>query len=455
MPKQISNTLSPFMAVDVRGSLAPARPASPLEAAPWRLEDVFPEDSRINERGNLEIGGCDVMDLVRDYGTPSYIFAEEDLRRRAREYQEAFRRVTDNFEVLFASKALPSTALYKIFAEEGLSVDVASGGELFMACRAGVPPERIYFHGNNKSDREIAEALGYGVGYVVIDSFDEIERLKALVEDRQKVLVRVTPGVKAHTFEAAQTGQNDSKFGFSLKGGEAVKAIEAIRAAPNLDLVGLHAHIGSQITNLQEFEEEIDAVAVLADPSFSILNIGGGLGISYLPSDTPPSITSYVETILARIASRFDPMPRVLVEPGRSLVGRAGVTAYEVGTVKTVPGARTYVAVDGGMSDNLRPMLYTSEYSVAIADRPDADPNMTVDVVGKHCETGDNLVHQTELLSPSVGDILVTAATGAYGHSMANNYNGVPRPPVLFCKDGDIREVVRREVYKDLVARDN
>lgn len=442
------------MAVDVRGSLAEVRPASAAESAAWGLAHVFPADSRINERGHLEIGGCDVLDLIREFGTPAYIFAEDDLRLRAREYVGAFRRCAVDFEVLFASKAFPVTAAYKIFSEEGLSIDVASGGELFMALQADVSPEQIYFHGNNKSDREIEEAIRAGIGHLVIDSFDEVDRIERIASDRQKVLIRVTPGVNVHTHEAARTGQNDSKFGFSLEGGEAVRAIEAVQRASKLELVGLHAHIGSQILDLHEFEEEIDALATLADYAGEVLNIGGGLGISYLSSQRPPSIFSYVETIVNRVKQRFDPLPRILIEPGRSLVGRAGVTAYTVGTIKTVPGARTYLAVDGGMSDNLRPMLYKSKYCAVFADRPDDPPSTTVDVVGKHCETGDNLIHKAQLSSPRLGDVLVMPATGAYGHSMANNYNGVPRPPVVFCSNGNARLVVRRETYRDLVARD-
>lgn len=443
------------MAVDVRGPLAAVRPAGVPEPAPWPLAHVFPADSRINERGHLEVGGCDVLDLAREFGTPAYIFAENDLRLRATEYLSAFRRCAIDFEILFASKAFPVTAAYKIFSEEGLSIDVASGGELFMALNAGVPPERIYFHGNNKGDNEIQEALDAGVEHLILDSFDEINRVARFANRRQKVLIRVTPGVNVHTHEAARTGQNDSKFGFSLEGGEAVRAIEAVQGASNLDLVGLHAHIGSQILDLHEFEEEIDALARLSDLACPVLNIGGGLGIAYLPEHHPPSIFSYVETIVERVKERFNPVPRILIEPGRSLVGRAGITAYTLGTLKTVPGARTYAAVDGGMSDNLRPMLYKSKYCAVMADRPDASANVKVDVVGKHCETGDNLIHEAQLSSPKLGDILVMPATGAYGHSMANNYNGVPRPPVLFCSDGDARVVVRRETYQDLVARDN
>jgi diaminopimelate decarboxylase len=443
------------MAVEVREALAGGHPVGMQPSDGWPLAHVFPADSRINDRGHLEIGGCDLLDLVKEFGTPAFVFAENDLRQRASEYLSAFRRCTPNFEVLFASKALPATAVYSLFSEEGLSVDVASGGELFMARHAGVPAARIYFHGNNKSDLEIREALDAGVGHLIIDSFDEIDRIEKLAVRKQKVLIRVTPGVNVHTHAAARTGQNDSKFGFSLQGGEAVKAIAAVERTANLDLVGLHAHIGSQILDLREFEEEIDALAKLADRAWSVLNIGGGLGIAYLPEQAPPSIFSYVEAVVDRISQVFDPVPRILVEPGRSLVGRAGVTAYTLGTIKTVPGARTYVAVDGGMSDNLRPMLYKSKYCAVLADRPTALPNTTVDVVGKHCETGDNLIQEAELSSPRLGDVLVTPATGAYGHSMANNYNGVPRPPVVFCRDGDARAVVRRETFQDLLWRDS
>jgi diaminopimelate decarboxylase len=441
------------MVVNVEGALASPPMANSSLAMP--LTNVLPEDSRINEFGHLEVGGCDVIDVVREFGTPAYIFAENDIRARARDYVGAFARHADAFEVLFASKALACTAAYRLVGEEGLSVDVASGGELYMALKAGIPPDRIYFHGNNKAELEIRAALDAKVEYFIVDSFDEIDLLDSLLERPQKVLVRVTPDVKPETHEAAQTGQADSKFGFGLASGQAQAAIDAVRQSRNLQLEGLHAHIGSQVLDLEVFLAEIDALATIADSSLRLLNIGGGLGIAYLAEErSPPSIEEYVEAIVNQVKIRFNPMPRILIEPGRSLVGNAGITTYQIGTIKNIPGVRTYIAVDGGMSDNLRPMLYRSQYEALIANRADADPDTVVTVVGKHCETGDNLVNHAKLASPKVGDILVMPSTGAYGHSMANNYNGVPRPPVIFCKGGDARAVVRRETYEDLVGRD-
>jgi diaminopimelate decarboxylase len=401
-----------------------------------------------------------VVELAEEFGTPAYVYAEDDLRARAREYVEAFAARDADAEVVYASKAAPVSAIYRLFADEGLAIDVASGGELHMAIEAGCDPGRLYLHGNNKTRPELEAAIGAGVGYVIVDSFDEIERLEALLDHPLDVLIRVTPGIRADTHSYIQTGQLDSKFGFGLDDGLAAKAIEAVRAAPNLRLVGLHAHIGSQIFELEPYVKTIEALAALAGDAglapeeFALLNVGGGLGIAYTAADEPPSIRSYVDVKVEGVRRVFDPVPRILVEPGRSLVGNAGVTLYEVGTVKEIPGVRTYVAVDGGMSDNLRPMLYGARYDALIANRAGDVPDTRVTIAGMHCESSDVIVRDAELAAPRVGDLLVTPATGAYGHSMANNYNGVLRPPVLFCKDGDARVVVRRETYDDLVRRD-
>lgn len=415
---------------------------------------VYPIGSRVNERGHLEVGGCDLAELAAEFGTPAFVYAEDDMRMRARAYLEAFRSRSDDFEVLYASKALPVTAVYRLFAEEGLSVDVASGGELAMALRAGFEPGRIYMHGNNKTEAEIAMAAEAGVGHLILDSFDEIERCESLLGARQDVLIRVTPGVRPATHDFVQTGQLDSKFGFGLEDGLAARAIERVLGSEKLNLVGLHAHIGSQIFELEPYALAIQALGELAGEWCRLLNVGGGLGIAYSSGDEPPSIESYVEVKVRGVAEVFDRPPRLLIEPGRSLVGNAGLTVYSVGTVKEVPGVRTYVAVDGGMSDNLRPMLYGARYEALIANRADADADTLATIAGMHCESGDILVRDTMLASPQVGDLLVTPATGAYGYAMASNYNGMPRPPVVFCSDGDARAVVRRETYEDLVARD-
>jgi len=434
---------------DNSGSVAAA---DPIAASP-----VYPAGSRVNERGHLEIAGCDVVELAERFGTPAYLYAEDDIRGRARQYVGAFERRTDGFEVIYGSKALPCSAAYRVMREEGLSVDVASGGELRMALAAGFDPARIHMHGNNKSEDELRYAFDSGVAHLILDSFDEIERAERLLDRPQKVLIRVTPGIKPSTHDYVQTGQLDSKFGFGLADDLAARAVARVRESPNLELVGLHAHIGSQIFELEPYVRAIEVIADFCDSvdlAPELLNVGGGLGIAYLDTDEPPSIEDYVEVKVRGVQRVFDPAPTILVEPGRSLVGNAGVTAYRVGTVKEIPGVRTYVAVDGGMSDNLRPMLYGSRYEAVIADRAGETPDTLATIAGKHCESGDVLIRDTEVASPRVGDVLVTPATGAYGYAMANNYNGVPRPPVIFCRDGEARTVVRRETWDDLLARD-
>ncbi|HEX3736108.1 MAG TPA: diaminopimelate decarboxylase [Solirubrobacterales bacterium] len=417
---------------------------------------VLPIGSRCNELGHLEVGGCDVVDLAAEHGTPAYIYAEDDLRARARAYRDAFASRGVDGEVLFASKAFPATATYKLFAEEGLSVDVASGGELHLALAAGFDPARIHMHGNNKSDEEILMAVRAGIGYLILDSFDEIERCERLLDAPIKVLIRVTPGVKPSTHDFITTGQLDSKFGFGMgdAAGSAARAIERVLAADKLRLVGLHAHIGSQIFELEPYRLAIAALGDLAGDWCEVVDVGGGLGVAYTEGDAPPAIDDYVGVKVDGVREVFGPDVRILIEPGRSLVANAGVTAYRVGTVKEIPGIRTYLAVDGGMSDNLRPMLYGSRYEALIADRILAEPETLATVAGMHCESGDVIVRDAMLAAPAVGDVLVTPATGAYGHAMASNYNGVTRPPVIFCRGGEARLVVRRETFDDLTARD-
>ena len=425
-----------------------------------QLSHVYPLGSRVNAAGRLEVGGCDVVEVARELGTPAYLVAEDDLRARARGFTEAMQARsagsatgaaasgTGGFEVLFASKAFPCTAVYRLFAQEGLSCDVASGGELHMALRAGFAPERIYLHGNAKSTAELRAALDARVGHVVIDNLEEIDRLAGLLDGRrQRVLVRVTPGIKPSTHDFIATGQLDSKFG--LPPDDARVAIERIDATDGLELVGLHMHIGSQIFELDSFRKAIEAISHLGD--FPVYDLGGGLGVAYTEGDEPPSVREYVEAKVRTADEVLGPGKRLLIEPGRSLVANSTVTVYTVESVKR--GLSTYVAVDGGMSDNLRPMLYGSVYEAAIADRL-APGGELCHVAGKHCESGDVIVHDVHLHDPRQGDVLVTPVTGAYGHAMANNYNGVPRPPVVFCRDGDARVVVRRETHEDLTARD-
>ena len=425
-----------------------------------QTDSHLPRGSRLNGQGHLEVGGCDVVELAREFGTPAYIYAEDDIRSRVQEYLDAFKARTTDFEVVYASKAAPIGAIFGLVTDLGLSVDVASAGELHAAMRAGADPARIYLHGNNKTGADLALAIESGVGCIVCDSFDEVERLDGMLDRPQRVMIRVTPGIKANTHSFIQTGQLDSKFGFGLEDGLAARGIEAIRESSNLNLAGLHAHIGSQIFELEPYVKTIEALGRLADDAglaedeLSLLNVGGGLGIAYEPGDEPPSIESYVDLKVNGVQRVFDPAPRILVEPGRSLVGNAGITLYEVGTVKEIPGVRTYVAVDGGMSDNLRPMLYDARYDALVANRASDARDTQVTVAGMHCESSDIIVRDIEMAAPRVGDVLATPATGAYGHAMANNYNGMPRPPVIFVKDGHARVVVRRETLDDLVARD-
>ncbi|HEV3047637.1 MAG TPA: diaminopimelate decarboxylase [Solirubrobacteraceae bacterium] len=424
------------------------------------LSSVYPAGSRLNERGRLEVGGCDTLELAREFGTPLYAVCEEDLRARARAFVAAGGASGhEDFQVVFASKAFPCTAVLSLFAREGLWCDVASGGELHLALNAGFEPERIVMHGNAKSPAELRMALARGVGLIVVDNFDEIERLSSLAaeaggpagEERgagQGVLLRVTPDVRGETHEKISTGQADSKFGFAMA--QAPEAIARVQAAAGLSLRGLHAHVGSQLLTLEPFRRAAAEVARLGE--FPVWDLGGGLGVRYTDSQPePPSIESYVEAVVAAArAGGLRAQDRLLIEPGRSLCANAAVTLYEVQSVKQ--NVSRWVAVDGGMSDNLRPMLYGASYEAQVADRFGGSTRCVL--AGKHCESGDVIVREALLEDPRPGDVVVTPATGAYGFAMANNYNGVPRAPVVFCGGGRARLVVRRETFEDLTARD-
>jgi diaminopimelate decarboxylase len=422
-----------------------------MTVAAAQVSHVYPLGTRVNDRGHLEIGGCDVVELAREFGTPAYLVAEDDLRARARSFLGALAARHRDYDVLFASKAFPCTAVYRVLAEDGLACDVASGGELHLALRGGFDPARIYFHGNAKSDAELAYALDAGVGHVVLDSFDEFDRLERIAADRdraQEVLIRVTPGVAGDTHHAISTGQANSKFGFSPD--EARLAIERLAGVPHLRLVGLHCHIGSQILDLEPFRAAIRTIAELGD--FPVYNVGGGLGVAYTAEQQPPRVEDYVDAVVGVVHDALGEDKRLLLEPGRALVANSTVTIYTVQTIKR--NVSTWVAVDGGMSDNLRPMLYGSRYEALIADRPLAAGGDRCHLAGKHCESGDVIVRDVALADPVPGEVIATPVTGAYGYSLANNYNGVPRPPVIFCREGSARVVVRRETYEDLAARD-
>ncbi len=430
-----------------------------------QLDQVLPPSAAVTPDGHLEIGGCDLVELAEQLGTPLVVYDEGLLRTTAAAYRDAFAAQAPGAEVIYGSKAYWGLAMLRLAREEGLAVDVASGGELYAALAAGFEPQQIYMHGNNKDEAEITELLDAGVGTVILDNFDELAALARAAGKRgavQRVLVRVTPGVKPSTHSYIATGQLDSKFGFPLAGGAARAAVEAARAAPGLELVGLHAHIGSQLFDLACFPATAEALAAFAaecgGQDLGLVNMGGGLGIAYTRDDRPPSIAEYAETVAAAVreawAARGLAEPRIAVEPGRSVVGRAGLTLYRVGGTKVVSGVRTYVSVDGGMSDHLRPMLYGAVYEPILANRADAEPTGVVRVVGKHCESGDVLVSEADLPAVQAGDLMCLPATGAYGVAMASNYNGVPRPAVAFVHEGRARLVTRRETYAELIARD-
>jgi len=417
---------------------------------------LLPDRADISGSGRLSIGGVDLLDLCADVGTPVFVYDEEHLRRRCREAVDAW-----DGGVAYASKAFLCRAMARLAYEEGMSIDVSTGGELHVALAAGVPAASLVLHGNNKSDAELGRALEAGVGRIVVDSFDEIDRLERLAPvspRRAEVLIRVTPGIEAHTHEYVMTGQDDSKFGFSLASGAAAQAVARLRQPGSpVELVGLHAHIGSQIFVLDSFER---AVATLAR-FFSRLDlrelcIGGGLGAAYVTGESAPSITGWARTVRAAAeAAGLGPEVRLTAEPGRAIVAAAAVTCYTVGTIKEIPGVRTYLSVDGGMSDNPRPVLYGSGYEAFLVRSTAADRPRTVTVVGKHCESGDVIVRDAHVPEDvAVGDVLATPVTGAYGHSMASTYNKVPRPPVVFVRDGASRVVVRRETFDDLLSLD-
>jgi diaminopimelate decarboxylase len=414
-------------------------------------QHLLPDNAEIAPDGTLSIAGRDVLDLAKEFGTPLFVYDEDQLRSRCREAVSAF---PDG--AAYATKAFLCTAMARLAHEEGMSLDVATGGELYIALAAGVPPDRLVFHGNNKSEKELRLALDAGVGKIVIDSFDEIDRLERLVDDgfpKPAVLIRLNPGVEAHTHEYLQTAVYDSKFGLSISNGSALEAIE--RAQRSFDFVGVHAHVGSQVFDVSSFERAIGVLGEFVAPlSIEELSIGGGLGVAYITGESAPTITEWGGAVRAAVA-RAGIEAKVTAEPGRAIVAQAAITLYTVGTVKEIPGVRTYVSVDGGMSDNPRPVLYGSGYEAFVPRATHSDRPKHIRVVGKHCESGDVVVWDGTVPEDLVvGDILATPVTGAYGHSMGSNYNMVVRPPVVFVKDGVAREVIRRETYDDLLSRD-
>ncbi len=422
--------------------------ASPI---PFHL---LPDSAAIDDTGQLAVGGCRLTDLATEFGTPLFVYDEDHMRARCREAIAAFGQ--DN--VVYATKAFLCVAMARLAHEEGLLLDVASIGELHVALTAGVPADRCVFHGNNKSLYELRMGIKAGVHHVVVDSFDELDRLDALFEEtgeQVKIQLRLTPGVHAHTHEFISTGQDDSKFGFTVSSGAADAAIERATQARSVDLIGVHCHIGSNVFRAESFGEAMGVMAAIANPlGLSHLTIGGGLGVAYVEDEHAPTISAWAGSVLTA-AEVAGVTTSVSVEPGRALVASAAVTLYTVGTMKKLPGIRRYIAVDGGMSDNPRPVLYGSGYEAFLPRAPLAERPMDARLVGKHCESGDVLIFEANLpVDTEVGDVLCTPVTGAYGHSMASNYNKLTRPAIVFVREGNARLVVRRETLDDLVRND-
>ena len=421
-------------------------PVASIHTPEGQIISLFPSGTSLNESNELLIGGCSASELVSTFGTPAVIIDEAALRDRARRYLDGLRSRWPNSEVVWASKSLPLTSVFRTLGEEGLAVDVAGGGELVMALAAGVKPSKILMHGNAKTDHDIEMAVEAGVGTIVIDNFDDIDRLEKIVRNEQAVLVRIIPGILPETHLANATGQDDSKFGLSIS--NAKVAIERLKASNKLRLDGLHLHLGSQIMSTAPFVQSVEAIASLGE--FSVYDLGGGLGVRYTHKDSPPSIEAYLDALIDTARKYLPSTAKILIEPGRSMVADTAVTLHRVVTIKR--SARTFVAIDGGMADNLEVSLYGQRFEATVANRVGGGDLYAL--VGRHCESGDILIDGVQLQDPQVGDIIAVPVTGAYCLSMANNYNGARRPPVVFCRDGVARPVVRRETYEDLLARD-
>lgn len=422
---------------------------------------------RVNGEGRLEIGGCDATRLAEEFGTPLYVVDEATIRQNCRAYLAAFRERYPRVELYYASKAFLCMALCRVFQEEGLKMDVASGGELYLALQAGFPADRLAFHGNNKSEEELVMALDAGVGRIVVDNTLELETLSRLAAGRAEpvdVSIRVAPGIDPHTHKLIRTGQVDTKFGFDMGSGAALAAVRRAIDTPGLSVRGVHCHVGSQ---LLDTEAHTAAVPIMVEFLKEIrdttgreleeLNIGGGLGIRYISSHQPPALDQFAESVVNVLHEKLNAaglaLPILQQEPGRFLVGEAGTTLYRVGAIKEIPGVRTYVAIDGGMSDNPRPQLYEAVYEALLANRAGEPAESVVTIAGKHCET-DILIWDTRLPAPRSGDLLAVQSTGAYNHAMASNYNRFLRPPVVFVHEGRARLAVRRESYEDLVRNE-
>ena len=432
-----------------------------------QLGAVLPKTAEVRD-GHLFIGGVDMVDLAHEQGTALYVFDEVDLRDRMEQYREAFHECYPNSEALYASKAFLNKEVLRIANEEGMFLDVSGGGELACARAVGFPMERVFVHGNNKTEHELREAIEAGVGRIVLDTRIELGRVSCIAGEMgktQKVLMRITPGVEADTHEYIKTGCEDSKFGFTMLEDFAFNCVGDVLNAPNVELVGFHCHIGSQIFALHSFDEAVQVMVEFVArvrERYGIevedLDMGGGLGIAYTVDENPSSIREFAEctaNAVRKYCAQYSvPEPRLLVEPGRSLVANAGVTLYTVGVMKTLPNIRKYVGVDGGMSDNIRTALYHADYEAVIANKADEPRVEVVTLCGKHCESGDAVVLDGSLQHPDLGDIVCVFGTGAYCYTMSSSYNGQPRPAIVFVRDGAARVVTRRETYEDLMARD-
>ncbi len=428
---------------------------------------VFPETTEVNNRGHLAIGGCDLLELASQYGTPLYVFDEDMLRNRCRQFVQEFRARHQETTVVYACKAYVNPALARIFIEEGLGLDVVSGGELAVAKAVDFPPEMVYFHGNNKGREELGESLAWNIGRVVVDSFHELELLDRLANEAgkvQEILIRVSPGVDPHTHAHTTTGILDSKFGFPIQTGQAEEAVRAALRSSNLKLVGLHFHLGSPIFELEPYKVAMELVLNFASRfreeglTLQEISPGGGFAIAYTRDQEPPAVGDYAEAIVSTMLDTCGTLgmeaPRLVVEPGRSIVGPAGVALYRVGAVKDIPGVRKYVSVDGGMGDNIRPALYDAAYEAVVAGKMNMEPSDKVTIAGKYCESGDVLVRDITLPPVEAEDVIAIPAAGAYCLSMSSTYNLNPRPPIVLAKGGEARLIRRREAYQDMMLCD-
>ncbi|RMC56631.1 diaminopimelate decarboxylase [Lactobacillus sp. ESL0260] len=421
-----------------------------------------------NTQGHLIIGGVDALELAKKFGTPLVVYDVQKIKRQFQAFQNAFEKEQVDYAISYASKAFATMAIYQLINKLGGHIDVVSGGELFTALKAGFPAAKISFHGNNKTPDELLMAVQNHVGVIILDNFTEIKLLKRILNQtntRVQVMLRVTPGVSAHTHEYDQTGQEDSKFGFDIRSGQAEQAFLQVKANPQMELIGLHAHIGSQILAAEGFKLEVEKLLKLVndwkqkyDYQPRVLNLGGGFGIRYTAQDDTLTAQTFISQIMQTVkkcaqASHLK-MPAIWIEPGRSIVGEAGYSLYTIGTRKEVPGLLPYVAVDGGMGDNIRPALYQAQYEAVLAEKPHAEPVETVRLAGRYCESGDIIINKLALPKSKPGDVIAVLATGAYGYSMAANYNRVPRPAVVFAENGQAQVVVTRETYADIVSHD-